>query len=218
MIARLAVAAILIAGRVALAQPYLVADGDCGTVTLHVKGNSADPSSARLSLPTRRLLVTPVVDPGALSFSAEVTENSGVVMAAIDFKPIIAGDETRTEHAKAFIFCGAAPKVDWQRSAELALEVYPQGWNGPRPSMKVDDPMRFIAVDQPTNHLLRGIPIQLFATGGGLIANGTPADFGVNFPFQKPGRYTVVATYRRRDPGNDARWLVDISTLTFDIK
>ena len=94
-------------------------------------------------------------------------------IAAVDFAPAVSGNETRTEHAKALIFCGAtAPLADWQRSTGLGLEIYPQEWNGRRPRLKPGE----------------------------------------------PGRYMVVTTVRRPDPQKPEHWLVDTSTLTFEIK
>ena len=140
-------------------------------------------------------------------------------MAGVELKPEVNGDETRTDHAKALIFCGATtPRADWQRTIGVGLEIYPQGWNGPRPRLKAGDPMRFIAVDRKTNKLLAVVPMELRGPAG-LIAHGEPAEYGgMNFPYGAPGRYMVIATYRRPDPQQQGHWLVDTSTLTFDIK
>jgi hypothetical protein len=141
-------------------------------------------------------------------------------MASVDLIPAINGNETRTEHAKALIFCGATtPMADWQRSTGLALEIYPQAWNGARPHMKPGDTMWFIAVDKATGNLLRDIPMELYRAGAGRIAVGVPnRSGGMSFPYPEPGRYLVTTTYRRPDPQQPQQWLVDTSTLTFEIK
>ena len=162
----------------------------------------------------------PVAGPRSLDFNANVAADDGVVMAAVDFTPVVSGNETRTEHAKAFIFCGAVtPRADWQRSTGLGLEIYPQGWNGPRPQMKPGDTMWFIAVDKATKKLLRDVPMELYRAGAGRIASGVPNQTGgMSFPYPEPGRYMVTTTYRRPDPQQPEHWLVDTSTLTFEIK
>lgn len=224
MIKPTAVAIALLLAPAAFAQTSLVPEGDCGAVTLHVtRGNgtiAADRvASASVYLPKKKLAATPVDAAGSLSFAADVPAE-GVVMAAVDLKPEVSGNETRTEHAKALLFCGpATPAADWQRSTGLGLEIYPQGWNGPRPRMKAGDAMRFIAVDKAANQLLRDVPMELYRSGGERIAQGVAApQGGMNFPYPEPGRYMVVATYRRPDPRQPEHWLVDTSTLTFDVK
>src|SRR6185436_17114557 len=192
---RTAVAVALIFAPAAFAQTYIVPDGDCGAVGLHVTRGTDFPSlgetiaadrvtDAYVVLPKQRIAVRPVEGSRALTFNADVPDE-GVVMAAVDFKPAVSGNETRTEHAKAFIFCGAkTPPADWQRSTGLGLEIYPQGWNGPRPQMKPGDPMRFIAVDKATTKLIRHLPMELYRAGAGRIAAGTPDQHGgMNFPY-----------------------------------
>ncbi len=214
----------------AFAQTYIVPDGDCGTVTLHVTRGTDFPSlgetiaadlvtDANVYLPKEKVAAKPAEGTRSLTFNAKVP-GEGVVIASVDFKPAVSGNETRTEHAKAFIFCGATtPRADWQRSSGLGLEIYPQGWNGPRPQMKPRDPMRFIAVDKTTNKLIPDLPMELYRAGVGRVAGGEPDQHGgMNFPYQEPGRYMVVTTYRRPDPQQPEHWLVDTSTLTFDIK
>ena len=219
MINRTAAAIALIAASTASAQTSIVPAGDCGSVTFNVtRGTetiaSDQVSSARVYLPKERLQAK-VADG---KFIANVPDK-GVVMAAVDMTPQISGNETRTEHAKAFIFCGATPMADWQRTAELGLDIIPQGWNGPRPRMKAGDKMRFIALDPAAKQFLRDVPMELYRVGGGLIAIGTPDQYeGMDFQYPEPGRYMVVATYRRADPKQLDRWLVDTSTLTFDVK
>jgi hypothetical protein len=84
--------------------------------------------------------------------------------------------------------------------------------------MKTGDTMRFIAVDKATNQLIRDLPMELYRADGTRI-QGTPAQHGgMNFPYQEPGRYMIFTTYRRADPQQPDHWLVDTSTLTFDIK
>ena len=228
MIQRTAAVLAFIAAPAVFAQTYIVPEGDCGAVTLHVtRGDfpnlgetiAADQiADALVYLPKQKLAVKPAESARSLTFNADVPE-TGVVMAAVDLKPAVSGNETRTAHAKALLFCGATPPADWQRSTGLGLEIYPQGWNGPRPHLKQGDPMRFIAVDQAANKMLRDLPMQLYRAGAGHIADGVPAaSGGMNFPYQEPGRYMVVATYRRPDPQQPEHWLVDTSTLTFEIK
>jgi hypothetical protein len=229
MIQRAAVAIALILAPATFAQTYIVPEGDCGTVTLHVTRGTDFPNlgetidaeqvaKASVYLLKQRLAVNPAEGSRSLTFNANVPDD-GVVMASVHFKPAVSGNETRTEHAKTMIFCGAiTPPADWQRSTGLGLEIYPQGWNGPRPQMKPGDPMRFIAVDKATNTMLRDLPMELYGAGGH-IADGTPAQHGgMNFPYQEPGRYLVVTTHRRPDPQQPEHWLVDTSTLTFEIK
>ena len=230
MIKHIALLITLTLSLAAIAQTYIVPDGDCGEVTFHATRGTDVPSpnqtisadrvkNAHVYLPKQRVAVQPAEDRGSLSFNANVP-GEGVVMAAVELTPEVSGNETRTEHAKTFVFCGAiTPIADWQRSIGLGLEIYPQGWNGPRPHLKPGDPMRFIAVDKTTKKLIRDLPMELYREGGGRIAAGVPAEHGgMNFPYQEPGRYMVVTTYRRPDPQQPEHWLVDTSTLTFDIK
>jgi hypothetical protein len=220
MIRHAAFSIALLVAPAAFAQAYIVPDGDCGAIKLHV-ANTIDPdrvTSATVYLPKKKLAVTPAVGSGSLTFGATIPEE-GVVMAAVAFKPVVHGNETRTEHAKTLIFCGATPPADWQRSTGLGIEIYPQGWNGPRPRMKPGDPMRFIAVDNATNKLIGDLPMELYRAGGDQIAEGVQAqNGGMTFPYPEPGRYMVVTTYRRPDPQQPEHILVDTSTLTFEIK
>ncbi|HWW62637.1 MAG TPA: hypothetical protein VN181_14785, partial [Thermoanaerobaculia bacterium] len=147
MIRHAAVAIAFLLAPAAFAQTYIVPDGDCGTVTLHMTRGTDFPSlgetiaadrvtRANVFLPRQKVAVKPAAGTRSLTFSANVP-GEGVVVASAELKPAIRGNETRTEHAKAFIFCGTtAPPADWQRSSDLGLEIYPQGWNGPRPQMK----------------------------------------------------------------------------------
>lgn len=228
-IQRVAIAAAFLFAPAAFAQTFIVPAGDCGAVTLQVTRGADFPSlgatiapdrvkQAYVFLPKRRSEAKLTDSPRALTFDANVPENE-VIMAAVGLKPEISGNETRTEHAKALLFCGATPIADWQRSTGLGLEIYPQAWNGPRPRLKPGDTMRFIAVDKATKELLHDLPMQLYRAGNGRIAEGTPADGGgMNFPYPEPGSYMVVTTYRRPDPQHPEHWLVDTSTLTFQIK
>lgn len=230
MIKHIAVAIGLSIAPLAFAQTYIVPDGDCGAVTLHATRGTDFPklgetigadrvTNAYVVLPKQRVTVKPSAGAHSLDFNADVPDD-GVVMAAVDFAPAVSGKETRTEHAKALIFCGAiAPRADWQRSTGLGLEIYPQGWNGPRPEMKPGNTMRFIAVDKATNKLMRDLPMELYRAGAGRVAEGVPAkDGGMSFSYPEPGRYMVVTTYRRPDPQQPEHWLVDTSTLTFEVK
>src|SRR5215470_8722859 len=90
----------------AFAQTYLVATGDCGAVTLHATGGSAElVKDAYLFLPKERVALKPAAGARSLDFNADLGSSEGVVMASVEFTPVIAGNETRTEHAKALIFC-----------------------------------------------------------------------------------------------------------------
>lgn len=241
MIKRIAVAITLSLAPAAFAQTYIVPDGDCGAITLRAThgtdfpnlGQTIDadrvkdayvsnsPSSA--TNPDRRraqrVALKPTAGPRSLDFTTNVDAEDGVVMAGVEFTPSVSGNETRTEHAKALIFCGATPMADWQRESGLGLEIYPQGWNGPRPHMKAGDSMWFIAVDKATKHLLRDIPMELYRAGAGRIEIGVPNQTGgMNFTYPVPGLYMLMTTYRRPDPQQPDHWLVDTSTLTFEIK
>jgi len=228
MIKRIAVATALTFAPAAFAQTYILPDGDCGAITLHATRGSDFPNlgetigadrvkDAYVYLPKQRVALKPAVGPRSLDFNANVPDD-GVVMAAVDFTPAVSGNETRTEHAKAFIRCGAIARGDdWQRSTGLGLEIYPQ-WNGRMP-LKPGDSMRFIAVDKATTKLIRDLPMELYRAGAGRVAGGVPYQYGgMNFPYQEPGRYMVTTTFRRPDPQQPEHWLVDTSTLTFEIK
>jgi len=223
MITRATAAIALIFAPAAFSQTYVVPTGDCGPVTFNITRDAetiaADQvASARVYLPHERLAAKLADGRRSLTFDANVPDKA-VVMAAVDMKPQVIGNETRTEHAKAFIFCGATPVADWQRTADMALDIIPQGWNGPRPKMKAGDSMRFIAVDPSVKHILGDVPMELRRADGTRIATGTPDRYsGMDFRYPEPGRYIVVATYRRADPQRPDHWLVDTSTLTFDVK
>jgi len=223
MITRSVAAIALILAPAAFSQTYVVPTGDCGSVTFNITRGSgtivADQvSSARVYLPKEKLAARLADGPRSLTFNADVPDK-GVVMAAVDLEPQVIGNETRTEHAKAFIFCGPTPMADWKRTADMGLDIIPQGWNGPRPRMKVGDPMRFIALDPAAKQILRDVPMELRRADGSLVATGTPDRYsGMDFSYPDKGRYVVVATYRRADPQRPDHWLVDTSTLTFDVK
>ena len=174
---------------------------------------------AYVYLPKEKVAMKPAVGPRSLDFNANVPDD-GVVMAAVDFTPEVSGSETRTEHAKALIRCGAITLGDdWQRSTGIGLEIYPQEWNPRRMRLKPGDSMRFIAVDKATNKLIRDVPMELYRAGAGRVAGGVfDQNGGMNFPYNEPGRYMVTTTYRRPDPQQPEHWLVDTSTLTFEIK
>jgi hypothetical protein len=240
----LAVAIAVTFAPAAFAQTYIVPDGDCGAIILHATrgtdfpnlgetigadrvkeanaSNSPSPGK-NPGLRSQKVALKPAVGgPRSLDFNTpfNVVPEDGVVMAAVDFRPAVTGNETRTEHAKAFIFCGPiAPIADWQRSTGLGLEIYPQEWNGRRPRLKPGDSMWFIAVDKATNKLIRDVPMELYRASAGRIADGVPnKSGGMSFPYPEPGLYMVTTTYRRPDPQQPEHWLVDTSTLTFEIK
>jgi len=226
MIKHIAIA-ILAFAPAAFAQTYIIPDGDCGAITLHATRGTDFPNlgerigadrvkDAHLYLKKRRVAVTA---DSSLDFKTNVTAEDGVIMASVDLLPAIVGNETRTEHAKALVFCGPTPEAEWQRETGLGLEIYPQSWNGSRPHMKAGDTMWFIAVDKPTGKLLRDVPMELYRAGAGRVAVGVPNQTGgMSFSYPEPGRYMVMTTYRRPDPEKPAQWLVDTSTLTFEVK
>ena len=229
MIERIAVAIALTFAPAVFAQTYIVPDGNCGAVTFHTTRGACFPSlgetiaadqvtDAHVYPGHQIVAVTPLAAPHSLDFNAQIPDN-GVVMAAVDFKPVVSGNETRTEHAKAFVFCGAkAPIADWQSSTRLGFEIIPQSWNGLMP-LKPGATMRFIAVEKGLNKLIPDIPMELYRAGAGLVGQGVLAQYGgMNFPYAEPGRYMVKATYRRPDPQQPEHWLVDTSTLTFEMK
>lgn len=232
MIKPIAVAIVLTLAPAAFAQTYIVPDGNCGAITLQATRGTDFPnlgetiSADRVrdvhvdQQRDRIIATTPAAGARSLDFKATIPDREEVVMAAVELKPVVSGNETRTEHAKTLIFCGATtPRADWQRSTGLGLEIYPQGWNGPRPQMKRGEPMRFIVVDKTTHKLLMDQPMDLYRAGAGRIATGTAdKDGGMDFPYPDPGRYMVTTTYRRPDPQQPDHWLVDASTLTFDVK
>jgi hypothetical protein len=242
MIKRIAVAIALTFAPAAFAQTYIVPDGDCGAITLHAThgtdfpnlgetigadrverayvSNSPSPGMNPGVL-QKKVAVKPAAGPRSLDFTTNVAAEDGAVLASVDLKPVVSGNETRTEHAKAFIFCGAkAPMAEWQRSnGGLGVEIFPQGWNGGRPHLKAGDSIWFIAVDQSTKQMIRDVAMELYRAGAGRIADGVPTQSGgMSFPYPEPGWYMVTATYRRADPQQAEHWLVDTSTLTFEIK
>lgn len=230
-IRRMAVGVVLMAAPAVFGQAYLVPEGDCGEVTFQATRGADFPNLgerigadrvtlAYVYLPKRRVDMTPAAGASSFDMKATVGRADGVVMAAFDLAPEVHGNETRTEHAKTMAFCGpTTPIAEWQRETGIGLEIFPQGWNGLRPQLKVGDPMRFIAVDKAERQLLRDIPMELYRAGGGLIASGTPDRLGgMDFPYPAPGRYMVKTTYRRPNPRHPEMWLVDTSTLTFEIK
>lgn len=228
MIRKTVIALTLLVVPTAVAQTYIVPDSDCGAITLHTtRGRdfphlgekiSADRGkAARVYAARKSQAMTP--EGGSLDFRTKVPEGE-VVMAAVELTPEVRGNETHTEHAKVMVFCGAnTPALDWQRSAGLRFELFPQGWNGPRPRMKAGDRMSFIAVDVPSKKLLRDVSTTLFRAGSGKVADGLLRDDGhYEFTYPEAGRYMVVATWRRADPERPEQWLVDTSTLTFDVR
>src|SRR5215470_13243979 len=111
MIKRTAVTIALIFAPAAFAQTYIVPVG-CGTVTFQVSRGTEFPKLAEtvaadnvtdvyVYLPKQRLVPKLADGPQSLTFDSKVPDD-GVVMAAVDLKPAVRGNETRTEHAKAF--------------------------------------------------------------------------------------------------------------------
>lgn len=215
MIKRTALAvALTFAPAAVFAQSYIVPDGDCGAITFHVSRGTDFPNlgatvpagdvKAAWLFPQmgKRIAAEPVSRAHSADYNATLGTGETVLMAGIDFAPTVVGDETRTDHAKAFVFCGpATPAYDWQRSIELGLEIYPEGWNGPRPRMKAGDTMWFITVDKASKQIVRDVTTELYRAGAGRIATGKPNKIGgMTFKYPEPGRYMVVSTYRRADP------------------
>jgi hypothetical protein len=240
MIKRITVAIALTLAPAAFAQTYIVPDGDCGAITLHAtRGTdfpnlgetigadrvkdaylSNSPDGMHRDLRRSRVAMKPAAGARSLDFNTNVVAEDGVVTASVDFTPEVSGNETRTDHAKAFIFCGpVTPMAEWQHSTGLGLEIFPQEWNGGRPHLKAGASMWFIVVHDKTNHLIRDVTMELYRAGAGRIAEGVPNENGgFSFPYPEPGLYMVTTTYRRPDPKQPEHWLVDTSTLTFEIK
>ncbi|MEJ7761154.1 MAG: hypothetical protein WKF55_16370 [Gemmatimonadaceae bacterium] len=232
MIKHLAMAiAVTFAPAAAFGQTYIVWEAaDCGAITLHATRGSDFPKlgntiaadqlrEAYIHFPRQKLALNPTVAPRSLEFNANIAPDQ-VVMASVALAPVVVGNETRTERAKALIFCGpSTPPASWQRSNGFGLEIIPQGWNGPRPKMKRGDPMRFLALDSNATKKILDVPMELYRADSGRVAQGAPDKNGMTtFLYPEPGRYMVSTTYRRPDPQRPERWLVDTSTLTFEIK
>jgi hypothetical protein len=210
----------------------LVSEGDCGEIVVHATRSSSFPhlgdtiaaeqvNHAYVVKERKRLEPKPVAASHSLDYTTNLDVEDRVVMAAVTLDPEERGNETRTESAKALLFCGGAtPQSDWQRSSGLPFEIYPQGWNGPRPTLKAGDTMWFIAVDAlGKSGIVRNLPMELYNAKGELVGAGTPTSAGgMAFAYPTPGRYMVKATWRRADPTRADHWLVDVSTLTFDVK
>lgn len=241
MIKHIAVAIALTLAPAAFAQTYIVPSGDCGAITLHATRSSDFPNLGETidagrvkdawvsSSPSPgmnpgvkawKVAVKPTAGPRSVDFTTNVAAEDGVVLASVEFTPVVSGNETRTDHAKAFIFCGpVTPMADWLRSGGLGLEIYPQEWNPMRPRLKTGDSMWFIVVDKATRKPLRDVPMELYRAGAGRIADGVPnKSGGMSFTYPEPGHYMVKTTYRRPDPQQPEHWLVDTSTLTFEVK
>jgi hypothetical protein len=226
MITRFFAAAVLAFTPAAFAQTYIVPDGECGDVTLHVTSGTSFPSfgdridpervtQAYVHLLQRRIAVKPVASGQSLDFHADMPE-TGLVIASVEFAPTTTGNETQTEHAKAFIRCGGAD-TKWQVDTRLGLEIVPQV-SDPT-SQKPGQVMRFIAVDENGHKLVKDTAMELFRAGEGHVATAMPNENGIaEFPLKENGRYMVTMTYRRPDPKNEGHFLSDTSTLTFDVK
>ena len=219
----IAVVALTVAPAV-FAQTYIVPEGGCGEETLHVRGNAIaaeQVASAYVFQPKSRIEVKPAAGSKSLDFKASVAEGD-VVTVGVEFKPMVVGDETWTAHAKALLYCGSQPPMaDWMRTANLGLDIVPQGWTPLRVNMKAGDTLRFIAVDKSSGkyELLKDQAMELRRADGELVATGIPArDGGMNFSFPEPGTYFVLATHRRPDPAAAGHSLVDTSTLAFVVK
>src|SRR5437773_1553723 len=115
MIKPIAVGIALTFAPAAFAQTYIVADSDCGAITLHATrgadfpnlgetigadrvkeahvSNSPSPGKNPDRL-RQRLAVKPAVGPRSLDFNANVAPEDGVVIASVDFTPAVSGNET----------------------------------------------------------------------------------------------------------------------------
>jgi len=51
-----------------------------------------------------KVAVKPVAAAHSLDFTTNFDAHDEVVLAAVDFSPVVNGNETRTEHAKTFLF------------------------------------------------------------------------------------------------------------------
>ena len=122
--------------------------------------------------------------------------------------------ETYTKHAKTFLRCG---KTDYrhQISADMGLELIPQGTDPT--TLKAGDTFR-VALIEP-RHLVRDVSLILVREGSGRVAVVKPEASGVaSFVIPQPGRYEMAATRLRPGDGNDADWVSDFTTLTFEVK
>jgi hypothetical protein len=227
MLNRIYAALVLTFASAAFAQTYIVPDGECRAVRFRATESTGFPDageavaanrleSAYAHLPEAKVALVPVADAGSLEFTADVPDE-GLVIAAITFKPTVSGVETRTDHAKAFVRCGGVARGEWRRTTGLPLEIIPQ-WNEGI-SLKPGHAMRFIALDAATKEVVRDPAMALYRAGAGLLGPGvTDQHGGVSFPESGPGRYLVTATCRRSDPEKPGHFLVDTSTLAFQIK
>jgi hypothetical protein len=227
MIKQIAVAVVLTCAPAAFGQTYIVADGDCGPITLQLTEGIDFPNLAGSVAVDRvnnvnvyrlkeKVAVTPSAGPRSLDFTTSVPADA-LVIAAADLQPTVSGNETRTEHPKTLIRCGGTGRGSWRRSAGLRLEIYPQ-WNEGQ-ALKPGHSMRFIAVDKAINKPVPDVTMELYRAGSGYLGTGEADQYGgVKFPETAAGRYLVTATYRRADPERPEHWLVDSSTLTFEIK
>ena len=237
MIAKSAVVIALVLAPAAVAQTYIVPTQDCGNVTLKVSRGSDFPNAGAPVMNDevadgvvwnkQRTRIKPADDsrPFSISLTTEVSTgvHAPVFAAGVNLKPRVVGNETRTEHAKTLLFCGDTPMADWQGSVGQSFEIFPQEWNPLRTRMKAGDRMWFIAVDETQtssgSKLIHDQPMQLFKAGTGLVQEGKANKIGgMDFRFPEPGLYMVVATHRRADPEHADHFLVDTSTLTFEVK
>lgn len=229
MRSRIFAAGLLLFGSSAFAQTYIVPNHECGAVTFQLTRGDAFPdlgeaigidrvARTQVNLQKQRVVVKPAAGPSTAEFSATIAENA-IVIATAELEPTVAGNETRTEQAKALVRCGTIVRDGgWRLSAGLRLEIFPQ-WNEGFP-LKPGHEMRFIVVDNTKKgELVRAVRLELYRADGGLLGSAESDQGGmVTFPETEPGRYLVTATYRRPDPKQPEHWLVDTTSLTFDVK
>jgi hypothetical protein len=225
----------------------------CGAVTLHMTSGmefgkldyAIDPARvtrAMISIPGRRLNMTPRTAAHSLDFNVEVPKGISVVAVelapkTLDLTPaqvreyldeIVAPDdvraqwnahpgrwrETYTKHAKTFLRCGDADD-HFQISTDMGFELIPQGTDPT--SLKAGDTFRVILF-RP-KQLIRDVPIVVVREGAGRVATITPNREGIaSFVPDQPGRYMLTATQLRRADGKDADWVSDFTTLTLEVQ
>jgi hypothetical protein len=197
---------------------------------------------AIMATPGRRINMTPVAAKRSLDFDVNVPENGMSIVAVelapktIDLTPaqvreyldeIGASDdiraqwkahpgrwrETYTKHAKTFIRCGG--HADPYLSTDMGFEMIPQGTDPT--ALKAGDKMRVVLVAPKQPPLV--VPIVVEREGAGRVATVMPGkDRIADITFDRPGRYMLSATWLRRANGDDADWVSDFTTLTFDVK
>lgn len=228
MIKRFVLALVFIVAPAAFAQTFILPQGDCGAMTLRVSRGTDFPNLGegvaaeeverlRIYLAKDEIVWKRAAGPHSLDYTTSATAE-GLLRVAISLERRDGPNETRTDHAKALLRCHTkGTSRDFRLRMGLPLEIYPQ-WNEGFP-LTQGHPMRFVAVDNTTDQLIRGVRMELYRADGGHVGSGSADKSGiVTFPNTEPGVYMVTTTHRRPDPDLPGHWLVDTSSLTFDIK